>query len=169
VSRLDRLWAGWRREYIEGITSGPEPDCIFCAILQNGLADEETHVVWRHSDGRVAAILNAYPYTSGHLLVMPTAHLRDIEDLDPATASSMWEGLTQAVQAVRAAYGPDGLNLGANLGKAAGAGVPGHLHFHVLPRWAGDTNFMTSVAEARVLPESLGESAAKLRAAWPAL
>jgi ATP adenylyltransferase len=168
VNRLDRLWAGWRREYIEGITSGREPDCVFCAILQSGLADEETYVVWRHPTGRVMAILNVYPYTSGHLMVMPTAHLRDIEDLDPATAGSMWEGLTQAVQAVRAAYTPDGLNIGVNLGKAAGAGVPGHLHFHVLPRWAGDTNFMTSVAEARVLPESLGESAAKLRATWPA-
>jgi ATP adenylyltransferase len=166
VSALDRLWAGWRGEYIEEVTSGGMAGCVFCAILRSGLPDEETHVVWRHPEGRVFALLNAFPYTSGHLMVMPTAHLSDIEDLDPATARAFWEGLAQAVQAVKAAYRPDGLNVGANLGKAGGAGIPGHLHFHVLPRWAGDTNFMTAVAEARVLPEALGVSAAKIRAGW---
>jgi diadenosine tetraphosphate (Ap4A) HIT family hydrolase len=168
VSALDRLWAGWRSDYIEAVVSNPDDDCVFCAILDSGLPDEETHVVWRHPQGGAAAILNAYPYTSGHLMVMPTEHRRDIEDLDPAASAALWDGLEQAVRALKAAYRPDGLNVGANLGKVAGAGVPGHLHLHVLPRWAGDTNFMTSVAEARVLPEPLATSAAKIRAAWPA-
>jgi ATP adenylyltransferase len=173
VSALDRLWAGWRREYIEAVASSPDqpsPDqyCVFCAIVHSGLPDEETHVVWRHPEGRAFAILNAYPYTSGHLMVMPTDHRSDIEDLDAADSAALWDGLSQAVRALKSAYRPDGLNLGANLGKVAGAGVPGHLHLHVLPRWAGDTNFMTSVAETRVLPEPLGVSATRIRAAWPA-
>jgi ATP adenylyltransferase len=113
------------------------------------------------------ALLNAYPYTSGHLMVMPTRHVAELEDLAPEEAGDIWEGVIAGVRAVKAAYKPDGANLGANLGRAGGAGVPGHFHMHVLPRWAGDTNFMTSVADARVLPEPLCESSDKLRANWP--
>ncbi len=168
MTGLDRLWAGWRSEYIEGVASGPaEPDgCVFCAILASGLDDEDTHVLWRHPAGVALAILNAYPYGSGHLMVMPVRHVASPEDLSPAEGSAVWEGVTSAVAALRSAYRPDGLNVGANLGRAAGAGVPGHFHMHVLPRWAGDTNFMTSVAETRVLPEALATSAKKIRAAW---
>ena len=175
MTALDRLWAGWRGEYVEGVTgdgestapSGPE-GCVFCAILARGASDSETFVVWRHPSGRAVAILNAYPYSSGHVMVMPTRHIADLSDLDEPEAADLWSGLREAVAAVRRAYGPDGLNVGANLGRAAGAGVPGHLHLHVVPRWVGDTNFMTSVAEARVLPESLGVSAEKIRKAWHA-
>jgi ATP adenylyltransferase len=170
VSGLDRLWAGWRSSYIESTTTavpvGPD-GCVFCGILASGLADSETHVVWRHPGGGVVALLNAYPYASGHLMIMPVRHTGDLEDLAAAEAAALWEGVGQAVVAVKAAYRPDGLNVGANLGRAAGAGVPGHLHVHVLPRWVGDTNFMTSVADARVLPEALATTDAKLRAAWP--
>jgi ATP adenylyltransferase len=168
VSPLDRLWAGWRSSYIESTAEADRPGgCVFCAILAGGEPDEETHVLWRSPDGLAAAVLNAYPYGSGHLMVMPTRHCATPEDLLPGEGAAVWGGTTQAVRAIRAAYRPDGVNLGANLGRAAGAGVPDHFHMHALPRWAGDTNFMTSVAEARVLPEALSTSAAKLRAAWP--
>lgn len=168
MTSLERLWAGWRSGYIEGVGAGsPDRDgCVFCSILASGLPDEETHVLWRHPTGSVLAILNAYPYGSGHLMVMPARHVAGPEDLAPGEGTAMWAGVTDAVRAIRAAYRPDGLNVGANLGRAAGAGVPGHFHMHVLPRWSGDTNFMTSVAESRVLPEPLSVSAEKLRAAW---
>ena len=168
MTGLDRLWAGWRSEYIEGVSAAaPEPDgCVFCAILASDLDDEETHILWRHPGGRAVALLNAYPYGSGHLMVMPVRHAASPEELSVAEGAELWQGVTQAVAALRRAYRPDGLNVGANLGRAAGAGVPGHFHMHVLPRWSGDTNFMTSVAETRVLPESLSTSAQKLRKAW---
>ena len=168
---LDRLWAGWRSEFISGSVEGdkgPGRPCVFCDILASGLPDEETHIVWRHPSGRVVAILNAYPYTSGHLMAMPTRHVADLEDLSEDESGALWATMAASVRALKRAYQPGGINVGANLGRAAGAGVPGHFHMHILGRWAGDTNFMTAVADARVLPEPLCESAAKLRAAWPA-
>ena len=170
MSPLDRLWAGWRSAYIEGVTGRPEQpgDCVFCGILGSGLTDEESYVVWRDPAGAAVALLNAYPYGSGHLMVMPTRHTASPEDLSAEEGSALWRGVTDAVTALRAAYRPDGLNLGANLGRAAGAGIPDHFHMHALPRWGGDTNFMTSVAEVRVLPEPLSESYRKITSAWPA-
>ncbi|MGH9056058.1 MAG: HIT family protein [Acidimicrobiales bacterium] len=171
MTSLERLWAGWRSEYIEAVTAPAAPGdadcCVFCVILAGGGPDMEDCVVWRHPDGSAAAVLNAYPYSSGHLMVMPSRHAGEVEGLQPAEALGLWEGITEAVRALKAAYRPDGINFGANLGRSAGAGVPGHLHVHVLPRWDGDTNFMTSVAGTRVLPEALPVSAAKVRAAWP--
>jgi diadenosine tetraphosphate (Ap4A) HIT family hydrolase len=152
---------------VSGAVDGPRPDCVFDAILSSGVPDTESHVVWRHPGGLVVALLNAYPYTSGHLMVMPVRHVADLEELSADESSALWVAVTTSVRALKAAYRPEGINLGLNLGKAAGAGVPGHLHVHVLPRWNGDTNFMTAVAETRVLPESLVETDAKLRAAWP--
>jgi ATP adenylyltransferase len=161
---LDRLWAGWRGEYIA--TAGdPDIECIFCRILASGEPDETTHIVWRGEE--VFGILNAYPYSTGHVMVMPYRHVADLEDLGAGEATGLWTGVTHAVQALKDAYGPEGVNVGLNLGRAAGAGVPGHLHVHAVPRWLGDSNFMTSVAEARVLPESLDVSAEKVRKAWP--
>jgi ATP adenylyltransferase len=179
-SGLDRLWAGWRNEFVTGAAGaagaaagGPgSPSgegCVFCALLASGLPDNDTHILWRHPNGLAFAILNAYPYTSGHLMVMPTRHVGDLELLSGEESAAVWSGLAAAVQAIKAAYHPDGLNLGANLGRVAGAGVPSHFHMHALPRWMGDTNFMTVVADTRVLPEALSESDRKLRAAWPAL
>lgn len=168
MSSLDRIWAGWRHSYIESITGDPAPPgCVFCNILASGLPDEETYILWRSSDGLAFAILNAYPYGSGHLMVMPTRHTASPEDLSVEEGRAVWTGVSAAVTAVRAAYGPDGLNLGANLGRAAGAGIPDHFHMHVLPRWSGDTNFMTSVAETRVLPEPLDVTYENLRSNWP--
>jgi ATP adenylyltransferase len=116
----------------------------------------------------VIAILNLYPYTSGHLMVVPTRHVADLEALTGEESAALWATMTDAVRALKSVYRPDAFNIGANLGKAAGAGVPGHFHVHVLPRWSGDTNFMTSVADARVLPEPLIDTGRRLRAAWPA-
>ena len=160
---LDHLWAGWRGEYVA--TAGdPGVACVFCRILESGEADETTHVVWR---GRtVFAILNAFPYTSGHLMVMPYRHVAELEGLEDDEATELWATVTRSVAAVKRAYAPEGMNVGANLGRAGGAGVPGHVHVHVVPRWNGDTNFMTSVADTRVLPESLDTSAVKLREAF---
>jgi ATP adenylyltransferase len=190
---LDRLWAGWRSTYIASTVEsraevagaaagedgnggnggnggddgdGGEPASVFTRILASGLPDEESHIVWR---GRLTfVILNAYPYTSGHVLVMPYREVGDLEHLTGDEQAELWSAVRDTVVAMKAAYRPEGINVGANLGAEAGAGVPGHLHIHVLPRWAGDTNFMTSIAQTRVLPEPLEDSWAKLRAAWPA-
>ena len=160
----DRLWAGWRSEYVG--TAGDDGDgCVFCRILDSDEPARDTYVVWRGS--RCAAVLNAYPYTSGHVMVLPVRHVGDLAELDGDEASELWGAVHDAVRALRTAYRPGGVNVGANLGEAAGAGVPGHLHVHCLPRWRGDTNFMTSVAETRVLPESLAVSWEKLTGAWP--
>lgn len=174
VAGLDHLWAGWRSEYIESATAaerdlpgaGADGDaCLFCRILASDAADEERHVLW--TGERCAALLNAYPYTSGHLMVLPRRHAGELESLDAGEASELWSAVTDAVRALKVAYAPGGINVGVNLGRAAGAGVPGHLHVHCLPRWNADTNFMTSVADARVLPEALSVSWRKLYAAWP--
>ncbi len=163
---LDRLWAGWRGEYVSGAADPPGEGCVLCRILAGGPDDdEERGVVWRGD--RCAVVLNAYPYTTGHVMVLPHRHAAELEDLDGDESAALWSTAVDAVAALKAAYRPGGVNLGANLGRAAGAGVPGHLHLHALPRWDGDTNFMTSVAETRVLPEALPTTWRKVRDAWP--
>ena len=156
---LERLWAGWREEYVT--SAGQEEGCVLCRVLEAG-----SQVLWRGA--QCAAVLNAYPYTSGHLMVMPVRHVSELEDVAGEEASELWGAVSDAVRALKAAYAPDGINVRANLGRAAGAGVPDHFHVHVLPRWSGDTNFLTSVAEARILPESLDTSFEKLKGTWPA-
>ena len=166
---LERLWAGWRSDHLRSVTDQPvaegEDGRVFCGILASGEPDEDTYVVWRGD--RTLAILNAFPYASGHLLVMPHRHVADLEALEGDEAAELWEAVRAGVLAVKGAYRPDGVNVGANLGRAAGAGVPGHLHLHVVPRWAADSSFVTSIAEARVLPEALGTTYERLRAGWP--
>lgn len=168
MTSLDHLWAGWRSEYLRRPEPPPGKDgCVFCSLLADPERDVENHVLWRHPDGSAAAVINAFPYTSGHLMVMPVRHVGALEDLDGPEGAAVWAGVVDAVVALKAAYVPDGLNMGANLGRPAGAGIPAHVHVHVLPRWNGDTNFMTPVADTRVLPEPLAESASKVRDAWP--
>lgn len=163
---LDRLWAGWRHAYVSGEDSSPAPNgCVLCGVIAPGIADEISNVIWR--GGACVAVLNAYPYTSGHLMVMPARHVGELEALEPPESAELWDGVRRAVVAVKAAYAPGGINVGLNLGRSAGAGLPGHLHAHVVPRWDGDTNFMTSTAGVRVLPEALPDTWAKVRAAWP--
>ena len=164
---MDRLWAGWRSEYIEQFTSAgaPADGSVFTRILASGLPDSETHVVWRGET--TFAILNRYPYTSGHVLLMPYREVGELEELTPDERTELFSAMVDCVAALKAAYSPQGVNIGFNLGEAAGAGMPGHVHCHVLPRWNADSNFMTAVAETRVLPESLDRTWEKLRAAWP--
>lgn len=169
---LEHLWAGWRHEYIVEATAreraggaDAEEACVFCRLAASGPPSEENLVVWR---GELAfVVLNAYPYASGHVLVMPLRHTASLVDLTDAESAELWWATQTSVAAIEAAYEPDGLNMGANLGRAAGAGLPAHVHLHVLPRWAGDTNFMTSVAETRVMPETLQLSWKRLTDAWP--
>jgi ATP adenylyltransferase len=167
---LEQLWAGWRHEYVSGATAaeraGEDGGCVFCRLAQSGPPSADNGVLWRGE--RTFAVLNAYPYASGHLLVLPTRHEEDLGGLDAGESAELWRAVTSAVAALGAAYEPDGMNVGANLGRAAGAGIPRHLHLHVLPRWSGDTNFMTTVAGVRVLPEPLGVAWQKLHAVWPA-
>lgn len=137
---------------------------MFEGIEQSGLGDATTYILWRGE--RCFALLNAYPYTSGHLMVLPKVAVQNLEDLDDETYRELWDGVRMGVRAVKSEYQPEGVNVGMNLGRASGAGVPDHMHVHVLPRWSGDTNFLTSVAEARVLPESLSDTWSRLSAAW---
>jgi len=163
---LEHLWAGWRSSYVSSFDDPTETpgDCIFCAIVRSSESDDVRHVLWT---GTVAAaLLNAYPYSPGHVMVLPIRHVSELDELEGEEAAELWRGVHDAVAAVKAAYHPEGMNLGVNLGRAAGAGIPAHLHVHIVPRWFGDTNFMTSIAGARVLPETLHDSWAKLRAAW---
>jgi ATP adenylyltransferase len=164
---LDRWWAGWRSEYIDAFSQdGLEGEgSLFERILSSGLPDEEAYVVARGPV--VSALLNAYPYNSGHLLVMPNRAVPGLDDLTEDEETALWRTVRHGVTAITAAYSPEGVNVGLNLGRAAGAGVPDHLHVHCLPRWSGDTNFMTAVAETRVLPEPLDVTWRRLRDAWP--
>ena len=166
---LEQLWAGWRKEYVVSTTAserrGPGEECVFCRIATSGPPGVGNLVVWR-SDLSYA-VLNAYPYASGHLLVMPIRHVGELDVLTREESDDLWAGTRRAVSAISTAYDPDGINMGANLGRAAGAGIPAHLHMHVLPRWSGDTNFMTTVAGVRVMPESLAVGWERLHEAWP--
>jgi ATP adenylyltransferase len=169
---VDHLWAGWRMPYIRGESghqerdvSVPEGKSLFEAILESGLPDEETFIVWRGA--HCFALLNAYPYTSGHVMVLPNRAAPMLSDLTDEEYSELWHGVRLATEAVTAALRPAGMNVGANLGEGAGAGFPDHLHVHVVPRWPGDTNFMTAVANVRVLPEALADSWLRIRDAWP--
>jgi ATP adenylyltransferase len=162
---LDHLWAGWRASYIENVaTQPPATDgCLFCRLLG---ADPEEALVLTRND-QVFAVMNAYPYTSGHLMVAPVRHEGTLSGLSTEEANALMAMTQDATVAVDRAFRPDGANVGVNIGRAAGAGIPGHVHVHVVPRWNGDTNFMTTAADARVLPEPLRTSWDKLRAGWP--
>lgn len=169
-ARMDHLWAGWRATYIDDAAAGGNErraaelgHSLFEGVL--ALDDDEGYVV--HRGPRCSTVLNAYPYVSGHLLVLPNRAVAELDQLDADESAELWQEAVDAVAAVKAAYRPDGVNLGANLGAAAGAGVPDHLHLHVLPRWTADSNFMASVAEARVLPEPLSRTWERVRVAWP--
>lgn len=165
---LDHLWAGWRAAYVTGAGEAAAPGggagaCLFCRLQE--LGDDEAFVVERTP--LAFTVMNAFPYTTGHVMVAPVRHVGELEDLTPGEAAAVFAGVQRAVRAMKAVLRPDGLNIGANLGRVAGAGVPDHFHVHALPRWSGDTNFMTTVAETRVLPEDLRTTWTKLREGWP--
>lgn len=164
---LERIWNGWRSTYVgsAGTQADGEPGSVFTRILRSGLSDDETNIV--HRGPHCFVILNAFPYGTGHLLVLPYREVADLESLEPDEAAELWSTVTDAVRAIKAAYTPEGINVGINLGRPAGGSVSEHLHVHVVPRWTGDANFMTAVANTRTLPEALVDTAAKIRAAWP--
>jgi ATP adenylyltransferase len=163
---LERIWAGWREAYVAGVDTKPDDGCVFCRLAETD-GDERRAALVLETTGTTVTVMNLYPYGSGHLLVAPRRHVADLEALTDDEATQFVAAQQRAIRALKRAYQPDGLNLGANLGRAAGAGIPLHLHLHVLPRWSGDTNFMTSVAETRVLPEDLMTGYDKILAAWP--
>lgn len=162
---MDRLWSPWRYSYISKATpdDGTTGSCIFCAKPAE-TRDAENLIVHRGVWNFV--ILNAFPYTNGHLMVAPYEHVSSLVDARAETLAEMIQLMRDAEKHLRAIYKPHGLNAGMNLGEAAGAGIAGHIHMHVLPRWTGDANFMTTVGETRVLPEDLESTYAKLRRAF---
>lgn len=169
MSGLEQLWAGWRNEYVVEVTekerSGTTHGCVFCAIAMSGPPSADNGIV--HIGQHCFAVLNAYPYASGHLLILPIRHVEELDNLTEDESAELWATTRAALSAIGRAYSPEGVNLGANLGRAAGAGIPRHLHMHAVPRWSGDTNFMTAVAGVRVLPEPLSSAWEKLHRAWP--
>jgi ATP adenylyltransferase len=156
------LWAPWRLEYVQ--QADEVEGCVFCAEVAGELADDASLLIRR--GGTAIAILNKYPYSSGHLMVAPMRHLGSIADLGDAEALEIHRLAVSGVRALRDTYGPDGFNLGWNLGHVAGAGIADHVHLHVVPRWSGDTNFMPVLADVKVLPEHLLTTRDRLRAAW---
>lgn len=169
---IDALWTGWRNQYLSGLPtpfegSHSEGASIFTRILQSGLSDEETFIVFRGD--LVFAILNAYPYAIGHVMVLPVRQLAELSELTRDEAVELWESVAQVNEVLKAEYQPHGFNVGINLGPAAGGSVSEHLHVHVVPRWRGDANFMTSVANAKTISEPLADTAARIRRGWAQL
>ena len=160
---MDYLWTPWRYAYLQTAaeTSGQRDHCIFCELPK--LSDQAARIVYRGENCFI--VLNSFPYTSGHVMIVPFAHLDQLQKLPEATAAEMMALSQKTEGALRETYSPDGINLGMNLGRAAGAGVAGHCHMHILPRWVGDANFMTTVGETRVLPEALEETWRRMRSA----
>ena len=157
---MDRLWTPWRYRYVSDV--GPHSGCIFCQAAASA-DDRGNYLVLRAQHN--FAILNLYPYTSGHLMIAPYEHIATLAGTPQATLEEMMRLTARAEQALRQLYTPDGLNIGMNVGASAGAGVAGPIHMHVLPRWIGDGSFMTTVAETRVLPETLATTYERVKAA----
>lgn len=156
----EHLWAPWRLSYIE--SAGEAPDgCIFDELPN---ADDDRASLILHRGKTAFVMLNAYPYTNGHLMVAPYRHTADLSDLSDVEMLEVQQLVARGIEWVTTAYRPEGFNIGVNIGSAGGAGIPGHLHWHIVPRWSGDTNFMTTVGEVRVLPQSLEESYDRLKA-----
>lgn len=161
---MDYLWTPWRYRYVTEPKDGNEDParCVFCRILASGRSDEENLIV--HRGERNFIILNRFPYTNGHMMVIPYEHLARLADAPVETAEEMMRLTRRLERVLRSLYRPQGVNVGMNIGRAAGAGVAGHIHMHVLPRWIADSNFATVIGETRVHPESLGDTWNRARA-----
>ncbi len=159
---MDRLWSPWRSKYIESISEkgdGTQKECIFCEKFSER-DDRQNFVVYR---GTLSAIMmNIYPYNSGHLMVVPFAHKGSFEDLTDEENTDVMSQVRLAIKLLRMTCHPDGFNFGANLGKVSGAGIAEHVHFHIVPRWNGDTNFMTVLADTKIISEDLPDTFKKL-------
>ena len=159
---MAHLRSPWRMDYITNRSDSNE--CPFCLALS---ISEEGESLIVHRGKKSFVMLNRYPYTSGHLMVLPFIHQESLADLDQETRGEMMEFIQQACSVLSGIYHPEGFNVGLNLGSAAGAGLPKHLHWHIVPRWEGDTNYMTTVGGVRVIPEALEETLEKVRTNWP--
>jgi ATP adenylyltransferase len=156
---MDYIWTPWRYQYMKEVTSGKQTECIFCDALARK-NDAETLIV--HRGAKTFVILNRFPYTSGHVMIVPYVHVAELHLCEPEALREMMRMAQRVEKILRDNYKSDGMNLGMNLGRAAGAGVVGHLHLHALPRWMGDSNFMTVVGETRVHPEDLSTTYERL-------
>jgi ATP adenylyltransferase len=161
---MDHLWTPWRMLYIQSHST--HTDCIFCEMAE-AKDDAAKHVLVR---GRHAfVVLNLYPYNNGHLMVAPYAHIASLEDLDNPTLTELMALTRRALRVLRAAYRPEGFNIGVNIGRVAGAGVADHVHQHIVPRWNGDTSYITTLGQTRVIPEWIDQTYAHLREVWQEL
>ncbi|HEY2979834.1 MAG TPA: HIT domain-containing protein [Anaerolineales bacterium] len=158
---MKHLWTPWRKEYIE--KHRKDEACVFCRAQAED--DGPGNLIVSRGE-HAYVILNRYPYTSGHAMIVPYVHESNLDRLTPAIRSEMMELTSRCITVLREIYTPEGFNLGANMGSAAGAGVKDHVHLHVVPRWIGDTNFMSTVGETRVLPETLESTYSRLHAAF---
>ena len=158
---MERLWSPWRAKYIASGVDSQSDRCVFCDIAADPAKDDTNFVVHRAERGFV--VLNLFPYITGHLLVVPYEHTGEFDSVAKEITDDLMDLAKKSQKALREVYAPPGFNIGINLGAAAGAGIVGHLHIHVLPRWSGDTNFMTTVSESRVIPESLETTYSRLR------
>jgi len=158
----EQIWAPWRLEYIESAKDGASAGCIFVDLPAQ--SDDEKNLIL-HRGKTAFVMLNRYPYTSGHLMVAPYRHTANLSELSDEELLEISQLVVRCTEWIACVYRPQGFNIGVNLGEAAGAGIPNHVHWHIVPRWAGDTNYMTVVGEVRVVPQSLEDSYQRLRAA----
>ena len=166
---IDALWTGWRSQYLEGLTRQTAEDAhdqesVFTKILKANISDEECFIV--HRGEFVFAILNAFPYAVGHLLVSPYRQINDLSSLNASESLELWATVTRASEVLSTVYEPQGLNIGMNIGRSAGGSVTEHLHVHIVPRTVGDANFMTVTANAKTISEPLNVTAQRIRQCW---
>jgi ATP adenylyltransferase len=158
---MKRLWAPWRMEYIAG---EQKAGCLFCRVIADPMDPDGELAVWRPEGALV--MMNKFPYNPGHTLVAPVSHVPGLENLDDAQTTLLMRALRRTIEVLRSTMNPEGFNVGANVGRAAGAGIPDHVHLHVVPRWNGDTNFMPVIDDVKIVNEALEKTAAKLREAF---
>ena len=158
---MERLWAPWRMQYV-GVEQ--RPGCLFCRVIENPDDPDAELVVWR-PEGAIV-LLNKFPYNPGHAMVAPIQHVPSLEDLDDDASLALAQAVRRTLTVLRATMTPHGFNVGANIGSAAGAGIPDHVHLHVVPRWNGDTNFMAVIDDVKIVNEALAQTAEKLKRAF---
>ena len=158
---MKRLFTPWRMKYLK--SNKKEEGCVFCSAIEQN-EDQKNLVIHRGEYSFV--ILNRYPYTSGHLMVIPYSHVEQLSELDPVTRAEMMELVNKASEVVKEVYKPEGFNIGINMGSAAGAGIAAHIHIHVVPRWFGDTNFIPVIGDTRLIPEELDDTYKHIKEVW---
>ena len=160
---MQRLWSPWRSKYIDSFSKNERPKkCIFCGV-QNGKNEARRFIVWKGKECFI--VMNVFPYNSGHLMVVPYSHRATLQELDDAECLELMNGTKLAIELLQRVSHPDGFNVGANLGRSSGAGIEGHVHLHVVPRWHGDTNFLPVLTDTKVISQDIRDTYRKLRAA----